>query len=724
MVVTTGKNSGREREIVVGVIGQPNVGKSTLFNVLTGEISHVANWPGTTVERKEGVREYKGKIIRFVDLPGIYGLSASTTEEVIARKYIVEEKPDLVLVLVDSTAVERTMYLAIQVLELTPKVVIALTKSDLTHSLGIHIHVDRLESKLSVPVVPVSAIKGYGLRELLDAIIDVAEGRRCRREPIRVNYGSFLESTISDVERVLSKSALSRKYPLRWLAIRLLEGDPELEKELELLGEDEVVHGVRRIRESLARTYGRELMELFVAQRFKFIDSLLGDVVVRVEKKARRYEELSLTELATALLDRLIQHPLMGPVVSFISLLILFSLIFAVNTGFPFNVLLSYLGFSELAELIEEYSISGLLGLGFTYLSTLLEPLLKTCLGPQVTSLIVDGVIPGVGAILSFLPLIMLISLLIATLEDSGLAPRFAISFHNFFSRFGLSGRAIYPFMIGLGCNLPAVLASRTALEEEERRQLIVSVPFIPCQARLVVILAFVTTYIKNPLGQALALLSLYAISFLVALLTSILTRRVVYRRKEPPELVIELPPIHRPSGKVLWWLTWDYSKHFLRKAGIIIVGLSIVTWMLLSYGPEGYGVGIEKTYGALLGKLLAPVISVLYGLDAEKAWKVGFALLHGFIAKEAFLEATSLLYGGVSIDEALRALGFTLPSLMAFLVFFTLYVPCLPTIAVIYQESRSVRLTLSVILYMIGIGLVASQLVYLVLASLTFLYS
>lgn len=693
-----------KKVIVVAVAGNPNVGKSTLFTILTGEIAHVANWPGTTVERKEGFRVYRGRKIRFVDLPGTYSISATSPEEIVAREYIVSGEPDVVLVLVDSTAPERTLNLAIQVLELTPRVVVALTKADAAHSLGIHIHVDKLEEKLGVPVVLVSALKGTGLRELLDAVVDVAEGKKGRKKPLKVNY-SWLEPHIAEVESLLSKYNALPEYDRRWAAVKLLEGDSRLKEILEQRGFKKLIEEIRRLRTAITRSTGKDIGEHVITSRFNLVDSIAREVVVRVKTPAASKESL---------LEKLLIHPVYGPPLGLLVLLLAFTTAFALNTGFPLNILLDFMGFSEAAEVVEEYSLSGLIDIVFNYLSDILRQIMVQAKLPDwLVSLAVDGIVPGVGSVLSFFPLIVVIYIALSIIEDSGIGPRIAVSVNRFFNYFGLSGKAIYPLIIGLGCNVPAVMASRASIEEEERRQIIFSAPIIPCQARLLVILAFTTAYFTSPLHQAFAIVSIYIIAIFLTLLTSLLMRALWFKKKEPPELILEIPPIHKPSLKVVWWLTWDYSKHFLRKAGTIIVALSVATWWLLSYGPSGLASSVEESFGAIIGKTLAPLLA-LYGIYGEDAWKTAFALLQGFVAKEALVETIAVMYGGtLSTREALLALGLTPLQAYSLLVFMTLYVPCLATLAAIFFESRSLRITILAAIYMVTLATVVSLTVY-----------
>jgi len=609
-----GSRSDGDYDLTVAIVGNPNVGKSTLFNVLTGELAYVSNWPGTTVARKEGIREWMGFKIRFVDLPGIYGLSASSLEEVVSREYIVNEKPDLIIALVDATIPERSLYLPIQLLELTPNVVIVFTKVDEMDRLGIHIHFDKLEAMLGVPVIPTSAIKGVGIRELLNTIVELTRSKKKFKELV-INYGG-LEPFINEISKIIVNSNVLKPYPTRWTAIRLLEGDKRIEELLMSSNELDVLNAVLEVREGVRRSIGRDPSELTIGVRYGFVSSIAKEVVVRVEKKEGSEEFIA----------KVFQKPVLGVLMSSLLLLTSFTLIFTVNTGFPLNMIFKFLGLEVLAEFLETYSLSGILGYVFNLASDYMRGLLHH--NPILASLVSDGVLVGVGAVLSFLPLILMIFFLLALLEDSGLAPRMAVSFHSLLSRFGFSGSSIYPMLIGVGCNVPAVMGSRILLDDVERRQVIFLVPFIPCQARFIVTSALVVSYFESPILQAVALLSMYLVGVITFLLSGLLIRRVVYKVRESPEFILELPLIHIPKLKVIWWITWDYTKHFLRKAGLIILTLSVVIWFITSLGPNGYVEDISESYGAIVGRFLTPILTP-FDIPSGTDWVLALAVFH-----------------------------------------------------------------------------------------------
>lgn len=693
-------------DITVAVIGNPNVGKSTLFNVITGELAHVSNWPGTTVALKEGFKEWKGIKVRFVDLPGIYGLSASSLEEIISREYLIGGEANLIIALVDSTAPERSLYLPIQLLELTPNVIIVFTKVDEMNRLGIHINFSKLRSLLGVPVIPTSAINNVGIRELLDVIADFANGIKFRDKVLVIDYGG-LEPFINEVSQLLVRSKTLSKYPTRWTAIRLLEGDPRLEELLMAGNELEVLKGIQIIREAIRRSIGRDPVDLIINSRYNFVSRLVSEVVVRVKGRAHFID----------VIGDVIQRPIIGPITSLLILLLGFFIIFSINIGFPLNIIFRSLNMYWIADFIENYSLSGIIGSVFNALSDFVRESLS---GNELfSSFIADGILVGVGAVASFLPLIFLASILMASLEDSGLAPRMAVGFHNLFSSFGLSGRAIYPLILGLGCNVPAVMSSRTALDDVERREIIVAAPFIPCQARLIVTMAIITTYFKTPVTQAASLILIYSLGILYYLITALIVRKLVYRVSEPPELLIELPLIHMPKPKIIWWISWEYTKHFLRKAGLIILSLSVIIWAFLNIGPNGLTSNPEVSFYGIMGRALTPILKPL-DIVGDNSWKITTALLQGFIAKEAVLETLAILEGTADIDVALSSLGLTMPQIIALLIFINTYVPCIATVATEYGESRSLKLTILQVIYMTAVAYITALITYYIIKLIT----
>ncbi len=689
------KLSVGECDIVVAVVGNPNVGKSTLFNALTGKIVHVANWPGVTVSRSEGRVEYKGRRICFVDLPGIYGLSPSSPEGRVARNYLLSGEPDVVLVVADALAPERTLYLPLQLLELTGKLVIALNKIDTAHSLGIHLRCETLSKDLGVPIVPVSALRGVGFEELLEAIVRVHEQQEKRA---KIEYG-YLEEYIREAEKVLAETSKKLRMPLRWLSIQALSGDTEV---IELLSKNEpqALEKIESIRKKIIERLGRDPGEAIVSERYRVIEELLSKHMVRKEVKP------GLTRF-----DKLFLGSITGPLISVLILLLAFFTIFSLNTGFPLNVLLEELGHPHAAEVIEEFSISGLMGKGFSILGDAVAKTLESRGHPVLASLLADGVIAGVGAVLSFLPLIMMAYAVLGALEDIGIASRIALAFDSVLRKFGYTGKAVFPFMISMGCNVPGVMATRALEGRGERLVTALTAPLIPCQARLVVLMAFASAFFRSSFHMAVSVVSVYMVSFVLVLVLAPLFYRVL-KVEKPPELAMEIPPMHRPSLKVVWWHTWDNSVHFVKKAGTIILVLSIVSWLLLNYGPGGVAEEPQDSYAFMLGKALAPIFK-LYGLSGEASWKIAFAFENGFVAKEGVLEAIALLHSSESPIDALRSLHLTGAQAFALMLAMSLYVPCLATIAIIYSETRSAKIAILAVAYMMILAITVSLIAY-----------
>ncbi len=686
--------------IVVAILAQPNIGKSTLFTRITGKISHIANFPGTTVDIRMGETTYRGRSICFIDLPGVYGLSATTIDENIVREFVANNIADLYLVLLDPLNLEKSLYLALQVLEITHRVIIAITKWDIVHSKGIHIHLDNIRRILGVPIVAVSGITGEGIYHLLDTIIDAVDRHSITRDkPIEINYG-VLEPYIERIKLSIIESNSVSESTARWLAIRTLEDNP-LTLSRYLKDIDKLYRVVREVKNEIQLKFNRDASEIIAGSRYGFCEKIAKASTIRVEMPIK-----------PSPIDKLFQHPILGFISSILILAATFIIAFIINTGFPLNVLFSLIGLKEVAELLQEYTISGVIAKIFDIASQIIRSYLEH--NTLFASLIADGIIAGVGAVISFLPLIFTVILFQAALEDSGIGPRMAIALHSLFTKFGLSGRAIYPLLIAIGCNVPAVLSSRTAIDDTERLEIITTISFIPCQARLLVLLVFIFTLFRNnPTIQMITFLAVYGIGILLYLAMSKLLRTLLFKRRDNPELILEVPPLHKPSIKVMMWNSWDLTKHFLYKAGVIILILSMVIWTLLNFGFSGYVHGdISTSYGAYIGRLIAPLFTSLFKVNEENAWKLGLTLIAGFIAKEGLISTLAVM-SGVEEGEAIEVLGLTPPQGFSILLLFMFYIPCAATIAVIYNETRSYKYTMLVAVYLFITSILISLTVY-----------
>lgn len=689
--------------LTVAVVGQPSTGKSTFFSHVTGKIERVASWPGTTVEQKIARVRYRDMSICLVDLPGIYGLSVTSFEESVTKKFLLLGNYDVVLVLVDPLVIERSIYLPLQIAEMGVRVVVAVTKWDIIHKHGVHIDVEKLSSRLGFPVLPISSITGEGVGKLLDSVVRIASSE-LRWRPLEVDYGplnSYIDKLAAAIEE-LKNPNLSK----RWVAERLLEGDPEVS---ELVGSGNVLQLAGRLREEFRKVFGTYPEDVATYMRFRKASEVLEGAVVRVRIKRGTL---------AAGLDRVFLSPKLGIVASVGILFIAFLAAFTVNTGFPLNVILRFAGMEQVAEVLETYSLSGLIGEGFAILSEYLRSFLGQY-SVTLATVLADGVVGGVGMVLSFAPLVLVVSAVISVIEDSGLGPRMVASLHSFFSGFGLSGRSLYPLVLGFGCNVPAVMQSRIAIDEYERKQVIASAPFVLCQARLVVMMYF-TNYLfpGQPLLQASTMLLLYSTSILLFLLTSKLVRRAVFKVRENPELVMEIPPLHRPSARVVWWNSWLRAKHFLVKAGTVIFVMALASWFMVATGPRGFTDDPASSYAAIAGSAIGKFFELIYKVDSRTSWKVGYALLYGTVAKEGLITSVAQL-SAVEEGKALEVLGLNPAQAISLLVLFMFYIPCAPTIAAIYRESESAKFTIGVTLYMVTTSVVLSTITYYTLSTL-----
>uniref|UniRef100_A0A7C4B9C2 Ferrous iron transport protein B n=1 Tax=Thermofilum pendens TaxID=2269 RepID=A0A7C4B9C2_THEPE len=691
---------GGGKRVRVALAGAPNVGKSTLFNMLVGARRFVGNWPGKTIDRYEGELEHHGIVLRLVDLPGTYSLSALSEEEEIARDFIVREKPDVVVVVVNAVSLETTMYLVLQVLELYDRVVVAVNKMDAAARRGLHISLDRMSRALGVPVVGISALRGEGLHELIESILAVASGA-VRTQRLKLNYGG-LANYAALLERDLEKCAALKDYPRDWAALRLLEGDSKLEK---VLAEacPELLEKVERTRRRAEEELDAEPALLAASTRYTFISELLRSCVA--------YSGV-VGKSASELLDRIYLSRLLGLPAALATLMSVLVVAFAINTGFPFVQILEALGYDDLAELVEGYTLSGLVNTALSGLADIATSVLfARGASPLLVSLIAEGVLGGVGAILAFLPLIFLVFIFFGFLEDTGVMARIAVASHALMRKVRLSGKALLPLTLGFGCNVPAVMGTKILPSDKEKLVSSFVAPLVPCQARLVVLLAFATALFSGAAAAFAALVLAYLIALFAAGLLALLLNRVISPKEEVPELLVELPPYHVPSFRVIWWYAVDNAVHFLRKAGVIIFLLSLTTWVLLRLGPSGYVENIESSFAYIVGSALAPLLTPV-GLGR---WEVALALMTGFVAKESVLATLIIATGSTSAAEAISRLALSPSQALALMVFVTLYVPCLATLATFHAQFRRPKLTLLLATMSLVLAYAVSLVTYIV---------
>ncbi|ALL01927.1 Ferrous iron transport protein B [Pyrodictium delaneyi] len=691
------EHSQQKCDIVAALVGAPNSGKTTLFNALTGSSEFVANWPGATVDVKTAYMKTDGSTLCIVDLPGTYSISGSGPEEAVTRGFLLENRPDVIVAIADATILERSLFLPLELLEAFENVVVVLTKADALEEKGLRIDTKGLEKELGAPIILVSALEGQGLDKLIEAL----------KRPKPVNSRKIIEKVLDDlkpyVERLAGLLADKGIEPdkARWLAVKLLEGYDWVPGYLEkLLGPAEargIVEEAERLRNELVEKGVDPSLE-FIRRRYEYASRLYERYVEREAEEASE---------GISRLDLLFLNPLTGPLVSLGFMLLVFLATYVIATGWPLDVLLERLGFERAAEAVAEYSLSGLVAMVMDTLAGWVEAAIPH---PVLARLVGEGVLSseyGLGLVLTFVPLLAVLMALIAALEDSGLLPRIAAGVDRFFRRFGVSGKAVFPAMVSLGCNVPGVISTRVMDSEQEKKAVAFAIPLIPCSARLAVLLALAHVFFRSPLESALAVFAVYLLSIASFLATLKLATHV--EGSEASDIVLELPPLKRPSLRVVWWFVWDKLRHFLVRAGTLIVVASIALWLLANYGPGGYlgdvDGGAAQSYAASVGRLLAPYVELVLGVDYDRAWRIGFGLLGGFIAKEVFLDSIAVVS---PIDSAAeRAKYATLAAYalepwqaLALMAAVTLYIPCMATLATIYSETRSPRLALSALVY------------------------
>ena len=671
-----------QREMKLALVGNPNCGKTTLFNALTGSNQYVGNWPGVTVEKKEGYAKVDGKPVTIVDLPGIYSLSPYSMEEIVARDFIVGEHPDAIINIVDATNIERNLYLTAQLLELERPMVIALNFMDEVAKHGDKLDVDRLSQALGVPVIPITARTGENVEEMLRvAHRQLHVGVTVEPDDL---YDDFTHEIHHEVGELIHDKAYAVGLPAHWCSIKLIEGDELVAKALGLSGEER--ERLERTIQKYESAYDLGDRETLIADsRYRFIQRVV-DLAV---EKGKGRDELTLSDK----IDAIVTHRVLAIPVFLLMMLAMFAL--------TFGPLGSFL--SDGVDILVNEKFAG-------WFSAVME---GAGVWPWLRSLVVDGIIGGVGGVLTFLPQIALLFLFLSILEDSGYMARAAFIMDRLLRRFGLSGKAFIPMLMGFGCTVPAVMGARTMENEKDRRMTIMLAPFMSCSARLPVYGLIASAFFAQWSG--VVVFSLYIIGLACAIVSGVILKKTMFQG-EPAAFVLELPPYRLPTFKNCAMHVWEKVRGFLVKAGTLILFMSVVLWFLQSFDLSLHMVE-DSAHSILggIGSVLAPVLAPLgFG-----TWQAAVALLTGLVAKEAVVSTLCLLYGFSTLDSALTiqtALAGTFQSPVAayaFLVFVLLYVPCVAAVSTIYKEMNSLKWTLRSVLWQLGWAYVISLLVY-----------
>jgi ferrous iron transport protein B len=598
------------RPLVLAVAGNPNSGKSTLINAIAGSRLHVGNWPGVTVEKKEAAFEHAGRAIRLVDLPGTYSLSPWSQEEIVARDYLAHERPDVIVNVVDATNLERNLYLTVQLLELGIPVVMALNIHDEALAKGYRIDVKGISERLGIPVVPTSATRKTGLDALLDAVLVTAD-RACGGAPAQLSYGPDLDAATATVATALQQRhpELAARYPLRWLALKLVEGDARVAEET---GLDRAALGGEPLRH-LATAHGEDVEAVVTEARYGLATGLTREVLV---KPALPKKEL------TERIDRIVLNRFLGIPIFLLAMWIVFKLTFDVSAPF--------------GDWIDAMANGPFKRWAAALLGTVGAP-------DWTVSLVNDGIISGVGFVLVFVPVIFAMMFFITFLEASGYMARAAFVMDKAMHAIGLHGKSFIPMILGFGCNVPGVYATRTLESWRDRVLTALLIPLMSCGARLPVYVLFVGVFFPGRPGTVIW--SLYVLGIALAMVMGVVFKKTLFRG-DAPAFIMELPPYRMPSMRSLCLHTWEKGKHFLYKAGTYILAVSVVVWFLLNLP---WGVEHKKdSYLGKAGQVMAPALAPIgFG-----TWEAASSLLTGIIAKEIVVGTMGEIYAPAAAAE------------------------------------------------------------------------
>ena len=653
--------------MTIGFIGNPNCGKTTLFNAYTGANLKVANWPGVTVEKVEGAISRHNMNIRLVDLPGTYSLTSYTMEEIVSRQFILSDEVDVVINVVDASALERSLYLTLQLLELGKPVVMALNMMDIVEKRGMEIDLHRLPEMLGIPVIPVSARKLRGLDVLLHAAIHHKDAKKT--DPLihdheevgshELNHKKYAMVYSDDIEDKIDQisAALEERYPklenFRWHALKLLEKDQEIEEKYPI-----------RENDLLDKNYETEI----IREKYDFIEEIIREVLLHKEE----------SDKFTNNLDKVFTDRIWGIPVFLLIMAVVFFLTFTVGDW-----------------------LKGYLEEAIGVLSDGLEGALTAWhVNEGMKSLIIDGALGGVGTIVTFLPNILILFLTLGFLEDSGYMARVAYVMEDIMSHLGLSGKAFIPMLLGFGCTVPAIMASRALEHKRDRFKVMLITPFMSCNARLTIYILFAEMFFGS--SAMVVAYSMYILGLLVAIAVALAMHLIEKAQGVDKQdyLLIELPEYKLPDYRTISIYVWEKVLSYLEKAGTTIFLGTLVIWFLLNFGASGYTTEPAESFGAMIGHVLVPIFKPV-GLGF---WQITLALLAGISAKEVVVSSCAVLFGITNassgegmpaFEQALAGIGFTHLNAICLMIFCLLYVPCAAALATIKKESDSWKWTL-----------------------------
>ena len=664
-------------EYKIALAGNPNCGKTTMFNDLTGSSQYVGNWPGVTVEKKEGkLKANKQAIIQ--DLPGIYSLSPYTLEEVVTRNYLVNEHPDSMINIIDASNLERNLYLTTQLLEIGVPMVIALNMMDMVRKNGDRIDVKKLSDALGCQIIETSAVKGEGSTEVAKAALNLAQSKAAAPKPLKFN--DKLENILARIARLLQGACQPQN--LRWYSIKLFERDEKAIEQLKL--SPAALEEIEGLRQEAEKEFDDDVESIITHERYVVIADLLK-TCYRKQSKQKLTTSDKIDKIVT---NRILALPIFA-VVMFVIYYLSITTVGTMMTDWVNDVLFG--------EIIPP-AVEGLL--------------VSVGAADWLQSLILDGIVAGVGAVLGFLPQMLVLFLLLALLEDCGYMSRIAFIMDRIFRRFGLSGKSFIPMLIGLGCGVPAVQASRTIENDRDRKMTIMTTTFIPCSAKLPII-GLIAGALFNESGWVAT--SAYFVGIAAIIISGIILKKTKLFAGEPAPFVMELPAYHIPSVKGVLIHMWDRAKAFVRKAGTIIFLSSVVIWFLSSFNFQLQMVDTGDSILAAIGRVIAPIFAPL----GWGHWEAAVGTISGLLAKENLVAIMGILYGFAEVAEngdemwSVFAQNFTAISAYSFLVFNLLCAPCLAAIGAIHREMGSAKWTWIAIGYQCIFAYIVSLIIY-----------
>lgn len=662
--------------MIFALVGNQNCGKTTLFNALTGSNQHVGNFPGVTVEQKSG--EVKGvKNCSVVDLPGIYSLRPYTQEEIVSRDFIINQKPDCIINIIDATNIERNLYLTLQLLELRVPTVIALNMMDEVYANGGTVDVRQLSRLIGVPVVPISAVKGEGVSELIDRVVDTARKKVLPGVTDFCADDSPVHRCIHAVIHLIQDHADRLGVSSRFCTAKLIEGDPELAGRLELdENERELLeHCIVQMESESGLDRNAALADM----RYSFIEGVVSKTVVKCHESREHARSVRMDRVLTGKYT-------------------------AIPTFLAIMFLIFYLTFNVIGSALSDW-----LSLGIDALTGLVDRGLTAYgINPVVHSLVIDGIFAGVGSVLSFLPIIVTLFFFLSILEDTGYMARVAFVMDRPLRKLGLSGRSFVPMLIGFGCSVPAIMATRTVSSDRDRKMTILLTPYMSCSAKIPIYAVFAAAFF--PQNRGLAMICLYALGIVMGIIVALILKSTAFRG-QPVPFVMELPNYRMPSLKSVGLLLWEKAKDFLERAFTVIFMATVLIWFLQTFDTRLNVVDDSAdSLLALIGQLIAPVFRPLGFAD----WRMVTALISGFTAKEAVVSTLAVLLG-TNVANLSSALGsvFNPITAVSFLVFTLLYTPCVAAVATIRRELGSAVKTIGVVIMQCSVAWLTAFVIY-----------